>query len=725
MNPERVIVTMYAGQCVNCKVDVQPSQGFAIKWPRKRWVACCPNTGCHKALGIEAEVAALKEKATAVEARKLTEEGEMHFSREFYMANKPLVSSIPGARWNPTKRVWTFSLKPQDRMRVLEIADKLGLDVPESLRQVQVSPRVEAAVERARPMARDYQLKGVQWLAGRTKALLADDMGLGKTFQTLMSIDSESGCIAIVPASVKFNWADEIEKFRPDLKATVLEGRKSFRWPEVGEVVIINFDILPAWLNPPVLRKATKIEKAKAKAKWKDMMDKAQHDHGNHTILVVDEAHNVKNYKAARTRKVTSLSSICAKTWFLTGTPLLNKPLDLWGILSAGNMQREVFGGWNKFTTLFNGHKNTWGGWEFGEVDPAVPERLRRVMLRRLKRDVTPELPHKTYTNIPVKLPKNMERDMDAMWQWYLDHYDSSDIPSFEEFSEIRAKLAKARTPAAEEIASQFEEQGTPLQVFSDHRHPVDTIGAREGWASITGDTEPLERRNIMRDFQAGKLKGIAATIKAAGVGLTLTHAAHALFVDLNWVPALNAQAEDRICRIGQTADKCNILRMVGRHALDQHILELLASKIALIDAAIESEVEVVHIERKGGEKIEIREETEEEYSARMAQIEEAARQVEREAIKAWVSDRLGKAGAAEVDVAPELHEDIKGAWSTMLRRCDGAQTEDGIGFNKPDAGLAHKIMPVLDTEEACKLAWIVLRKYKGQLAEEYPSLYA
>jgi hypothetical protein len=82
---------------------------------------------------------------------------------------------------------------------------------------------------------------------------------------------------------------------------------------------------------------------------------------------------------------------------------------------------------------------------------------------------------------------------------------------------------------------------------------PVEEVGNRDGWAAITGDTPPARRADIVAAFQAGELKGLALTITAGGLGLTLTRAAHAMFCGLNWMSANNAQADDRLCRIGQT----------------------------------------------------------------------------------------------------------------------------------------------------------------------------
>jgi len=152
----------------------------------------------------------------------------------------------------------------------------------------------------------------------------------------------------------------------------------------------------------------------------------------------------------------------------------------------------------------------------------------------------------------------------------------------------VRAELASSRTEAAHALADECEEQECPLVVFSAHVEPVRSLGARAGWAYIDGSTSMEDRERIVDQFQNGKMPGIALSIRAAGVGLTLTRAWKAVFVDLDWTPAGNAQAEDRLCRIGQTHDHIEIVQMVSDHPLDLRVLELLAEKSRVIDGAIE-----------------------------------------------------------------------------------------------------------------------------------------
>jgi SNF2 family DNA or RNA helicase len=236
-----------------------------------------------------------------------------------------------------------------------------------------------------------------------------------------------------------------------------------------------------------------------------------------------------------------------------------------------------------------NAYPKKWGGYDFGQPDPIVPELLRRVMLRRLRVDVLPDLPTKTYHTIKVDLPGKLAKKMDALWdEWGDLIQNDKELPPFEEFSSIRAALAESRIPALLELVEDHEEQEVPLVVFSAHIAPCEALSQRPGWEMITGSTPSKKRQEIVQRFQAGELKGLALTIRAGGVGLTLTRAWKAIFVDLDWVPSWNNQAEDRICRIGQLANCIEIVRMVSDHVLDLHVLKLIAWKITIIQGAIE-----------------------------------------------------------------------------------------------------------------------------------------
>lgn len=644
--------------------------------------------------------------------------------------NLDIVRAMPKARWNPTNKTWSVSLEMGDRLRVLELADRIGLQVDPSLRNVEISEQAEMASTFG---LYNYQIDGVNFLAHKNKALLADEMGLGKTVQALMSIPKNSSAMVICRAGLKYNWQDEILKWREDMEPIVVGGRNNFQWAEKNQIVIINNDILPQDFMTPkrAPREAvyTYYERLKA---WRNAL-KSKNPQAENTILILDEAHDYKNYQAARSVKIKELCGMCKKVIGLTGSPLDNRPQDLYGVLDSLHLAKETFGDFDKFKTLFNCsydtihtrngcvYKPIWG-----KPKPIVPELLRRVMMRRKRSEVLPDLPQKTYTNIVIgDIDKSLQKKLDALWTEWQDTLEIGELPPFSEFSEIRAALAKHRTKAMLEIVEDAEEQEVPLVVFSAHLAPLDELLGREGWAVITGAASPEKRQEIVRSFQAGLLKGVGVSIKAGGVGINLTHSWKALFVDLDWTPASNWQAEDRLARIGQKSNKVEIARMVSNHPLDLHIHNMLVDKIDTIVSAIDKMIV--------GNKIECsnENETEEEFHARMDQIRS---QVETQDDKKLIAkSKVGKIFEREkaklkkepLELTDERIAAVRESFKYMLSVCDGALNLDGIGFNKPDAIVAHCLLTAgLETHEEISAAQFILNRYHRQLSKNFPILF-
>jgi len=614
-------VNKYKGKCETCHQWVQPGKGFICRdehglvkqKSNTRYVATWCKAHCPAKIGV------LK---TEGPRRLMVKNGVGCCVTPYEPNNLDLFRSMPGARFRRVEDrnnvlgspYWEVSLKPGDRHRLLEVADRLQLDIDEELQEIEKSKEAQVATVKG---LYPFQVAGVDWLSKGDNRLLGDDMGLGKTVETLVAFPKDVRAIVVVPAAVKYNWEAECIKWRPDLKPTVINGKDNFRFPNVGEVVIINYDILPNSFKPVKPH-------ANAKA-WEEVVriSLTERELCKGAIVVFDEAQRLKNPETARYKKCKGLSMVCGKVWALTGTPLDSRPMDMWNMLSCLGMAQEVFGrfkrnqyGQKGFIELMNGRKKKFGGYEFGHPEPIVPELLRRVMLRRLRAEVLPDLPKKQYHTIKVDLPKNLQTKMDALWNEWGELIKEKELPPFEEFSEIRAALAESRIPAIMELVDDHEEQDVPLVVFSAHKAPCEALSRRDGWEMITGATSAKKRQEIVSRFQAGELKGIALTIRAGGVGLTLTRAWKAIFIDLDWVPSWNTQAEDRICRIGQLANCVEIVRMVSDHPLDLHVLDLIAWKISVIIAAVEKLMEV-----KKEVKNVVEAETEEQYQARLEAI--------------------------------------------------------------------------------------------------------
>jgi len=608
--------------------------------------------------------------------------------------------AIEGAIFNRTRKLNLATLDKVPgiivRLREADFPVEISRELEERLseHEVQLWHDVQAAKERARAFDAEmrergkylypFQFTGVTWLAMKHGALLADEMGLGKTLQTLAALPANAAVLVIGPAVAKGVWRREIRAWRPGLRVSVLEGRGNFRWPEKGEVVILNYDILPDCHTPECIARqkmTSRVVKGKHLDDCRDPVDpeackgclvldskkpaKGKHapgcknperpsackgcypsmpgQHGaeclkaqgnvfipavqelarrckgclspaetvrdcagclpflkhcpEDIVVVADEAHNIKNVTAQRTVRFRGLGAAAraknGRIWLLTGTPLMNEPTELWGVLQGAMMAQEVFGDFKKFVSLFNGKSLEHGGFAFGTPETEeVAERIQRVMLRRLRTEVMPELPAKRVEFRPVDVSSKALHECDEFMK---THGGIARIVKelgkalkFETMSKIRAALATAKIPAMTEIVETFEEQDEPLIVFSSYRAPIDSLKRRPGWAVITGDTSNEERSRIEESFQAGDLKGLGCTIRAGGVAMTLTRACNELFVDQEWNPALNSQAQDRICRIGQTRP-CLITVLVAEHPLDERIEELLTRKQEMIDASVDA----------------------------------------------------------------------------------------------------------------------------------------
>lgn len=455
---------------------------------------------------------------------------------------------------------------------IQKTAEIIKLDVKGSEKRL---IKMEKALKKEKKVLREYQRTGVLWLSARRRALLADEMGLGKTIQVIMALPHEAAVVICAPKAAKRAWYNECKKWRPDIHPFLMEGRGNFMWPKPGQMLIYNYDILPG--EPP--KNCPK-----------------------RVYFIGDEIHMCKDIARKRTKFFRQVKDVViarfGRVWVLTGTPMLNRPSELWGVLEAADLAPDAYGTWQNFMRVFKGapegRKFVWG-----EPLPESGTLLKKVCLMRKRLDVLPELPAKTYESITVNISDNKVIGMldEIVDDLNTAGYDLSDINLeelestgvvFEKISKMRNEMAIAKIPHMLDQVEMYEENDEPLVVFSAHTAPINYLKERSGWAIITGDISQTNRDRIIEDFQAGKYKGLGITIQAGGVGITLTHAAHALFVDKMWTPALNWQAEDRICRIGQTRG-CIIKSLVCSHVLEQRIYELLGIKTEMIQKGVDT----------------------------------------------------------------------------------------------------------------------------------------
>jgi len=741
----RAFASKYDKDCASCGCHVPAQEGYSVV-DNNVWTTYCRSSMCLPSAVYRQLV-----------GRYLTADGKVFMPYD--AAALEWLRKFPGARFiKPTdggQAHWQVSLNHEHRRQVLDIASILKLEVaPELLKYTDTKAEgaalVQAAIERGVAAgAYPYQLMGIRFIAERARCLLGDDMGTGKTMMSLLSIPQDHGALVIVPASVKYNWVAECKKWRPDLKPCVLNSDRlpAVLWPPVGEVWIINPDALPEL--PP------------------------HHDYrSNPVFIIADEAHLYKNTKTKRHKAVFAWNLAASKVCIMTGTPMTNRPMDLWGTLQVAGLAAKAFGTKQYFKGLFELTDRN----ELVNPSPEVPRRLRSVMLRRTQDEVLKELPPAIHTQHIVSkvIPAALVEKLDTAYEKIEAALDMNELPPIEQMSLVRALLATFKVTEMHELIENYEENGTPLVVFSAHKEPVLSAAARPGWASITGETKNEDRQRIVNEFQAGKLKGVALTVQAGGVGLTLTHAAHMLFVDLDWTPALNAQAEARIKRIGQKAAHVHYTTMVVQHPVDARVLQLLEHKTKLFRQSIDAVAEEYKVpaseaapQRITGEyqpsnsnQLEPFTETAEQRQQRITADREQRAEVMRarslvqarnEAVRhrfetfqadqelhtearrrrkahdsaySWLLD--ARDNTADYQFRVIDHDRLRDALAYMLGQCDGARTKDDVGFNATDANMG-RLAVYLDIENNVMHAELLCRllyKYKRQLAGVLPELF-
>ncbi len=454
----------------------------------------------------------------------------------------------------------------------------------------------EASRARAKVMATGlypHQIEGVAFLLGRQRSILADDMGLGKTRQSAIAMAEarpDGPYLVVCPAAVKTNWSRELVLALPDTETRIVgpqppPARGFDGW------AIINYDILGKHL-----------ESLKAH---------------NWNGLVFDEAHYLKNHRSKRHRFAVDLAEHAGDgtvIHLLTGTPLTNRPRDLFPLLQ---LVRHSLG--RSFLTFAKRYCDAFKG-DFGWVTEGASNieeltvQLHGVMLRRTKNE-TLDLPPKLRTWLEVEVGPGAARRMSEVVlelmktvsrRGELLNSESDSDPGGAAVEEkttrrrrgnVLGKLQKARERlAAAKVRSTIPfvenaiEQGEKVLLFSCFAIPLARIHRHFGESAVGISGEmPMRQRQISIDrFQNDdSIRLMAAQIVAGGVGINLTAARQVVFNDLDWVPVNHWQAEDRAYRIGQTA-AVNVTYMVATGTVDEFVRSVLEEKSNIIDQLVE-----------------------------------------------------------------------------------------------------------------------------------------
>ena len=386
----------------------------------------------------------------------------------------------------------------------------------------------------------EHQKESIEKLAGSKRFILADDMGLGKTTSTIIAA-LETGVkktLIVCPASLKINWQREIENYS-DRSVYIAEGKN---FSTEHDFVIVNYDILKNFYD--------------LKNK-----DKSPISQSNFDLIVLDEAHFISNPQAVRTKLVNSFSKKVKYLWLLTGTPMTNRPMNYFNLLSL--IESPVAQNWIAYAIRYcGGYQFKAGNRKIWNVTGAtnleeLRDRTSKQVLRRLKTEVL-DLPDKIITPIYLNLKsKQYEGLMGEYYDWYDKNEDErkSLTVQFSKLMKVRQVIAEEKIKNTIEIAENIIEQGKKVIIFTNFTDTLNRIVEHFGKIAVKldGSTTKPARQHAVDQFQENeKIKVFVGNVKAAGTGITLTAGEAVIFNDISFVPGDMSQAEDRAYRYGQ-----------------------------------------------------------------------------------------------------------------------------------------------------------------------------
>lgn len=545
-----------------------------------------------------------------------------------------------------------------------------------------------------------YQRAGIAFAASRfasgsTGILIGDEMGLGKTIQLIGILNNDptiKKVLVICPATLKSNWERELLKWLVDPRTVgIADGQF---WPDT-EIVIINFDNLVKW-------KKTKLQQG-----W--------------DLVCVDEIQYCVNNAAQRTQAIfgykptkkeiakgkVAIEPIKAKYRVgLSGTPIVNRPADLFPILHWLDPVRWPNG--FKFMLRYcNGTQGQWG-WDFSGTShlDELNDKLRStLMVRRMKKDVLKDLPPKLRR--VIELPANekiLKLEQEAVKNLGVDleqlkmavemakaspnrqDYDNAvsalnkgHQAAFEEMAEVRHQTALATLPhgLAHLAACLEDDPDNKIVVFAHHLDVIAAIKAEHPNAAavvIGGMSSEEKMAQVDRFQKETACKVFIGGLRAAGEGITLTASSHVIFFEWDWTPSKMNQCEDRCHRIGQR-DNVLVELLVLARSLSATMAKRVIAKQEICDAILDdaTKAELLNeaemptmVVLKPGQALPERKERK-ERSATFKQVEQEAE-----------------------TITPEIIELAHAGLKRLAGVCDGAFQLDGMGFNRIDKGIGH-----------------------------------
>jgi SWI/SNF-related matrix-associated actin-dependent regulator 1 of chromatin subfamily A len=444
-----------------------------------------------------------------------------------------------------------------------------------------------------------YQEDGIKFLLTKKKCVLADDMGLGKTYQSIVAaLETDARKVLVVcPANAKINWKREISNFIPEDDVSIL---KTGHW-DPKRFTIINYDILKNF--------HTLVDKRK---KYEEGDIRRQLVDNEFDLIILDEAHMVKNPKSQRTKIINEVSKNIERRWLLTGTPIANRPMDYFNLLHL--CDSPLTANWQYFAFRYCAAKKFYkkmkngGSRQIWLTDGAsnleeLHNRTKKYILRRVKEDHL-DLPPKLVA--PYYLEMDDMRGYNSVFDEYLEWAKSEGRSlgagrHMVELGILRKFISLKKVEHSIEIAQQAVEQGKKVIIFTSFTDSFNALMSHFGRLAVghNGKMNGTQKQSSIDNFQNNdKVKIFVGNLISAGTAITLTAAEVVIMNDLDFVPANHAQAEDRAYRIGQDST-VNVYYPIFEDTVDIMMYEMLQKKKQIIGTIMGEEHEEVDISKE------------------------------------------------------------------------------------------------------------------------------
>lgn len=518
-----------------------------------------------------------------------------------------IIRSFPRRFWHPETKQWEIPV--ENMARIKNFVPTITFNVTDYINIYPEKKCVKTQNKQFKTRPYNHQIEGYEYGLNHRKWLLCDEQGLGKTWQAiniateLKNLDKYNHCLIICGVNgLKWNWQAEIEKHSNEKgyilgqrfkKGKIYIGSTQDKIDDLIELQKQNTGIQDYFI-------ITNIESIRNVDICNNI--KKMCSNGIINMCVFDEVHLCKNPTSQQGKALLEIQP--EYRLGMTGTPLMNTPLDLYVPLKWLGIENHTF-------YAFKNHYTIQGGFGNHQVVgyknlEELKEVLDEIMLRRLKSDVL-DLPEKTFINEYVDMSSKQSKVYNEIYQTIKQDIDKIKVSNNPLAQLIRLRQAtghtsilsttvseSAKIERLKQLIDEHIQNGQKVVVFSNWKQMVDIVDKEIKDYShivITGDTKDNERQMFVDWFQKNdKIKVALGTCGAMGTGITLTAGTVVIFLDEPWTMASKNQCIDRCHRIG-TSNNITVYTLLCKGTIDERVHDIVSDKGAMADMLVDGRI--------------------------------------------------------------------------------------------------------------------------------------